>query len=61
MLIGAAPAGGAGFLLGFFVPMIVAPGANQGPLLGIFMTGPPGFVLGFPPGFVYWFIKTRKQ
>lgn len=61
MLIGAALAGGVGFMLGFFGPMIIAPGANQGPLLGIFITGPLGFALGFPLGFIYWFIKTRKQ
>ena len=38
--------GGIGFALGFFGPMILAPGANQGPLLGIFITGPLGFVIG---------------
>jgi hypothetical protein len=38
--------GGIGFVGGFFGPMIFAPGANQGPLLGIFITGPLGFVLG---------------
>lgn len=53
--------GGAGFILGFFGPMIIAPGANQGPLLGIFVTGPMGFILGWPLGFTYWFVKTRKQ
>jgi hypothetical protein len=61
MLISAAVVGGAGFLLGFFGPMIIAPGANQGPLLGIFITGPLGFVLGIPLGFIYWLMKTRKQ
>lgn len=39
--------GGTAFLLGFIGPMILAPGANQGPLLGIFITGPLGLVLGF--------------
>lgn len=38
--------GGSGFALGFFGPLIVAPGANQGPLLGIFVTGPLGFLGG---------------
>jgi hypothetical protein len=38
--------GGFGFLIGFIGPMIFAPGANQGPLLGIFITGPIGFMLG---------------
>jgi len=34
------------FLVGFVGPMIVAPNANQGPLLGIFITGPAGLVIG---------------
>jgi len=38
--------GGLCFVAGFFGPMIVAPDANQGPLLGIFITGPAGLVLG---------------
>lgn len=42
--------GGIGFALGFFGPMIFAPGANQGPMLGIFITGPGGFVLGLIVG-----------
>jgi hypothetical protein len=39
--------GGIAFLAGFAGPMIVTPGANQGPLLGIFITGPLGTVAGF--------------
>jgi hypothetical protein len=42
--------GGFGFAAGFFGPMIFAPGANQGPMLGIFITGP----LGFLTGLVLW-------
>ncbi|HET7622519.1 MAG TPA: hypothetical protein VFK39_11510 [Gemmatimonadaceae bacterium] len=42
--------GAVGFALGFFGPMIFAPGANQGPLLGIFITGPGGFFLGLAWG-----------
>src|SRR5882672_3646951 len=38
--------GGAGFAAGFFGPMIFAPDANQGPLVGILMSGPGGVVLG---------------
>jgi hypothetical protein len=52
MALGAAILGGAGFAIGFFGPMIWAPEANQGPLLGIFITGPAGFVLGALAGFV---------
>ncbi len=35
-----------GFIGGYFGPLIFAPEANQGPLLGIFITGPLGFTLG---------------
>ena len=35
------------FLVGFVGPMIFAPSANQGPLLGILYTGPFGLVAGF--------------
>jgi hypothetical protein len=38
--------GGAGFAAGFFGPMIFAPDANQGPLVGILMSGPGGAILG---------------
>ena len=34
-------------------PMVFAPDANQGPLLGIFITGPLGTLLGAIGGFVY--------
>jgi hypothetical protein len=37
---------GVGFAAGFFGPMIFVPDANQGPLVGILITGPGGFVLG---------------
>ncbi|HSE10991.1 MAG TPA: hypothetical protein VLB69_00025 [Rudaea sp.] len=35
-----------GFLCGFIGPMVLAPEANQGPMLGIFITGPTGALLG---------------
>jgi hypothetical protein len=38
--------GGIGFAAGFFGPMILKPEANQGPMLGIFITGPIGFLVG---------------
>jgi len=38
--------GAVGFSLGFFGPLIFTPEANQGPLLGIFITGPLGAVVG---------------
>ena len=38
--------GGIAFAVGYFGPIYWAPEANQGPLLGIFVTGPLGFVFG---------------
>lgn len=55
---GALVLGGLGFALGFFGPMIVAPEANQGPLLGIFITGPGGAALGAVAG---WFLWLRRR
>ena len=60
-LVGAAVLGAIGFCAGFFGPIIFAPGANQGPLLGIFITGPLGFLLGAVGGVVYWLVKGRKS
>ena len=49
----AAIAGAIGFCGGFFGPMIFTPGANQGPLLGLFFTGPLGFIGGGICGLIY--------
>jgi len=49
--------GGIGFAAGFFGPMILKPSANQGPLLGIFITGPMGFVLGL----AYGVMRERRR
>ena len=49
---GALIVGVIGFCAGFFGPMLFAPGANQGPLLGIFITGPLGALLGAVGGLV---------
>jgi len=46
MLAGAAVLGAVGFTCGFFGPIVLSPEANQGPLLGIFITGPLGVVVG---------------
>jgi hypothetical protein len=56
---GALAVGAVGFIGGFFGPMIFAPGANQGPLLGLFITGPLGFLLGGVGGFVYGLARRR--
>ena len=44
--------GSIAFLAGFMGPMVFAPGANQGPLLGIFYTGPIGTLVGLIWGFL---------
>lgn len=44
--VGAVLVGGIGFAIGFFGPMLFMPDANQGPLIGIFFTGPLGFMIG---------------
>ena len=40
-----------GFALGFFGPMLLDPSSGNGPMLGIFITGPLGFILGIGRGF----------
>jgi len=60
-LLGGLVTGGIAFSLGFFGPMIFDPDANQGPLLGIFVTGPLGLVLGAVGGVVYWYFKGRGK
>jgi hypothetical protein len=50
--------GGIAFAVGFFGPILWAPEANQGPLLGIFITGPLGFVFGLGWGV---FRETRRN
>ena len=37
---------------GSLLAILVTPSANQGPLLGIFFTGPLGMVLGFVWGLI---------
>lgn len=44
--------GAIGFACGFFGPIALNPDANQGPLLGIFITGPGGALLGLVLGAV---------
>ena len=44
--------GGVGFACGFFGPIALRPDANQGPLLGIFITGPGGALFGLVAGVV---------
>ena len=43
---GALLLGVTGFIIGFFGPMHFQPWANQGPMVGIFVSGPLGLLLG---------------
>jgi hypothetical protein len=45
--------GAVGGAAGFFGPIILNPDANQGPLLGIFITGPGGALAGALLGFLF--------
>lgn len=50
-----------GFISDFFGPLIFMFGANQGPLLGIFITGLGGIALGAIGGTILWEINRRKK
>lgn len=58
-LLGGIVVGGVGFIIGFFGPLLWAPDSNQGPLLGIFITGPIGVIIGAVAGAVLG--KPRKR
>lgn len=49
-----------GFLGGFIGPIVFTPEANQGPLLGIFITGPLGFLAGLVGGAVFALRRPRS-
>jgi hypothetical protein len=51
--MGAVVLGAIGFVAGFVGPIIFMPEANQGPLLGIFITGPGGAIVGFVIGILW--------
>ena len=57
-LAGAAMMGVTGFLIGFFGPMQFQQWANQGPMVGIFVTGPLGILAG---GLIGGALKIRKS
>ena len=54
---GALLMGVTGFLIGFFGPMKFQPWANQGPMVGLFLTGPGGVLLGGIVGVVLGFVQ----
>ena len=59
-IIWALTLGVVGFASGFFGPVFLNPGANQGPLLGIFFTGPISFIAGFVGGSLATKYKLNK-
>jgi len=49
-----------GFVVGFFGPMLIDRNATAGPLPGICITGPVGFIVGLVAGGLLW-KKRLKQ
>jgi hypothetical protein len=58
---GAALVGGAGFAAGFFGPIALNPEANQGPLVGILITGPGGALCGALLGAILGALRLRPR
>ncbi len=58
-LVGGVAVGGLGFIIGFVGPIIFTPHSNQGPLLGVFVTGPIGVCVGALIGFCVGFVRMR--
>jgi hypothetical protein len=50
-----------GFILGFFGPIIFSPGSNQGPMLGIFITGPLAFLIGSAAGWIISYTNPESK
>src|SRR6185295_2347141 len=48
--------GAVGGAAGFFGPMILSPDANQGPMLGLFITAPGGALAGLVLGVIFRFL-----
>ena len=61
IFVGAALVGGIAFIAGFVGPVLFMPQSNQGPLLGIFLTGPIGFTAGGIFGAVYSWSRFRGK
>jgi uncharacterized membrane protein YeaQ/YmgE (transglycosylase-associated protein family) len=60
-IAGAVIVGFPAFLAGFASPIIFTPPASQGPLLGIFITGPIGAFIGFIAGALYAQRSPKKK
>lgn len=50
-----------GFAIGFFGPLLWAPDSNQGPLLGIFVTGPAGLILGAALAWLWTRMRLHRR
>jgi hypothetical protein len=59
--VGALVTEGIGFAAGFFGPIILDPSSPQGPLLGLFVTGPLGIVAGAIAGAVVFWVKRNAR
>jgi hypothetical protein len=58
--LGALLVGGIGFVAGFVGPILLMPESNQGPLLGIFITGPLGAIVGAIAGAIVAWRRGRR-
>jgi uncharacterized membrane protein YiaA len=52
--------GALGFAIGFYGSVMFMPEANQGPLIGIFVTGPGGAIIGAIIGAVIGYTKSKR-
>ena len=52
--------GAVGFACGFVGPMVFSPDANQGPLLGLLITGPGGALLGAALGLIVGLVRLPQ-
>jgi hypothetical protein len=57
----AAVLGGTGFAAGFLGPIALNPEANQGPLVGIFISGPLGALAGLALGTIFRFLPVTDR
>lgn len=61
IIVWAAVLGGTGFAAGFFGPIALNPEANQGPLVGILITGPLGTLAGLVLGAIFRFLPVTDR
>jgi len=61
IIVWAAVLGCTGFAAGFFGPIALNPEANQGPLVGILITGPLGALAGLVLGAIFRFLPVTDR